>query len=243
LLRQQLPGFKVVMKEGFPAIMFNSYYMRISIDGNGLPFQVPPFPTVNDVISEMKEYKIASFVGLEVMYSRRFTNRLFGALKMPKFTPGLPGVEMKKQAAAIAAGYTGNISFNEQSGQSYTDWRISLLRGDQDLASIEITTRLKSGWIRNNRPDFATYRPLPVTYAQEFYSPKYIANEKNALIPDYRSTIFWKPDVTTDVDGKAKFSFYSSDITGNYTVNLQGSDMDGNIGTALFTVKVVHQAP
>ena len=243
LLRQQLPGFKVVMKEGFPAIMFNNYYLRISIDGNGLPFQMPPFPTVNDVIAEMREYKIASFVGLEVMYSRKFTNRLFGAIRIPKFTPGLPGVKMKEQAARIAAGYTGNISFSEPGGQSYTDWRILLLKGDQDLASIEITTRHKSGWIRINRPDFATYRPLPVTYAQEFYSPKYNISDKATLIPDYRSTILWKPDVTTDVNGKATFSFYTSDVTGNYTVNIQGSDMDGNIGSTASTVKVFNQAP
>ncbi|HMI02135.1 MAG TPA: carboxypeptidase-like regulatory domain-containing protein, partial [Pedobacter sp.] len=244
LLRQQLPGFKVVMREGFPAIMFNNYYLRISIDGNGLPFQLTPFPTVNEVIAEMKEYKIASFVGLEVMYSRRFTNRLFGAPRVSQFTPGGAASRMKMSSLEIsAAGYPGNINFNRLGGQSYTDWIIGLLNGDPEVASIEITTRLKKGWIRNNRPDYATYRPLPVTYPQEFYSPKYTINDKHTLLPDYRSTIFWKPDVTTDVNGKARFSFYTSDVTGNYTVNLQGSDMDGNIGSTASTVKVFNQAP
>jgi uncharacterized protein YfaS (alpha-2-macroglobulin family) len=84
---------------------------------------------------------------------------------------------------------------------------------------------------------------LPVTYPQEFYSPKYTVSDKATLVPDYRSTIFWKPDVTTDVNGKATFSFYTSDVTGNYTVNLQGSDMDGNIGSTTSTVKVFNQVP
>lgn len=243
LLRQQLPGFKVVMKAGFPALMFNNYYLRISIDGSGLPFQISPFPTVNEVIAEMKEYKIASFVGLEVMYSRRFTNRLFDGPRVQQFAPGARASGMGMSSLQkSAAGYPGNVNFNTRNGQSYTDWRIGLLNGDEDVASIEITTRLKSGWVRNNRPDFATYRPLPVSYPQELYSPKYHVSDKTTLVPDYRSTIFWKPDVTTDVNGRARFSFYTSDVTGNYSVNLQGSDMDGNIGSAGAVIKVGQKA-
>ena len=230
LLRQKLPGFKVIMKDGFPAVMFNNFYVKVSIDGNGLPFELPPFPSIEEVISEMKRYQVASFIGVQVIYSRKYTNSYFTNSPV-------------QAASASAEGYQGNVNFNTPGGQSYTDWRLTIVRGDGDRAVIEITTRNKSGWIRNNRPDFATYRPLPVTYPKDFYSPKYAATARDNVVPDYRSTIFWKPDVTTDVNGKATFSFYTSDVTGNYTVNIQGSDMDGNIGSTASTVKVFNQAP
>jgi hypothetical protein len=107
---------------------------------------------------------------------------------------------------------------------------------------IGITTKGGRGWYRNNNPDVATYRPLPLMYPQEFYSPKYTVSAKDNAESDYRSTIYWKPDVITDAGGKATLSFYTSDITGNYTINLQGSNMDGLIGSGGATIKVVQKA-
>jgi len=65
--------------------------------------------------------------------------------------------------------------------------------------------------------------------AKTFYRPRYTVRDTSVLI-DLRSTIHWEPDVITDKEGKAIVSFYSADRPGTYTVILEGSDMNGNIG-------------
>jgi hypothetical protein len=48
--------------------------------------------------------------------------------------------------------------------------------------------------------------------------------------PDFRSTLYWEPNITTDQNGKAKVSFYTSDIKEKYTVKIAGVDVNGDIG-------------
>src|SRR5690606_10834934 len=43
---------------------------------------------------------------------------------------------------------------------------------------------------------------------------------------DFRSTIFWNPNIATDEEGKAVFSFFTSDITGGFEVAVQGLDVE-----------------
>jgi len=107
-----------------------------------------------------------------------------------------------------------------------------------EVVRVEITTFSGAGWFKMNRPDFGSYRPFPVMHPDQFYSPKYGINQENRTMPDYRSTLYWKPDVVTDKNGTARISFYSSDITGKYSINIQGSDMDGRIGGTNVTLKI-----
>ncbi|TLU97842.1 TonB-dependent receptor plug domain-containing protein [Dyadobacter luticola] len=46
---------------------------------------------------------------------------------------------------------------------------------------------------------------------REFYSPVYQSPAQQGEIPDYRSTIFWSPMLTTDKNGKARLSYYNTD--------------------------------
>ena len=53
---------------------------------------------------------------------------------------------------------------------------------------------------------------------KSFFTPDYsTATTKNNRIPDYRNTLYWKPDLHTGKDGKAEIDFFTSDETGNYT--------------------------
>jgi len=112
---------------------------------------------------------------------------------------------------------------------------------DNEFATIHITTRSGAGGFFNNRPDYVTLRPLPVMHAKEFYSPKYTVSAKDQ-IPDYRATVYWSPEIVTDRFGKAKVSFYTADIPGSYTLNVQGSDMAGAIGSSTGKLKVIRQS-
>ena len=96
---------------------------------------------------------------------------------------------------------------------------------------LEITTRSKKGPFMQVTPGTYLYKTLPFSVAKEFYSPKYTLKDKTAgLGTDQRSTIFWDANVTTDKDGKASVYFYSADKAANYSVVLEGTDMNGQLG-------------
>ena len=64
---------------------------------------------------------------------------------------------------------------------------------------------------------------------REFYSPVYETKEQlEKRIPDFRNTLFWSPDITTNKEGKATFQFYASDQAGNYIAILQGISKNGD---------------
>ncbi len=73
-----------------------------------------------------------------------------------------------------------------------------------------------------------------------FTSPDYSdASRKVSRIPDYRNTLYWNPDVRTDVNGRAALEFYTSDEAGDYVILVEGFTSDGHRGSAtlLFSVK------
>src|ERR1035437_2964394 len=56
--------------------------------------------------------------------------------------------------------------------------------------------------------------------AREFYQPDYENN--NSKIPDNRTTIYWNPEVKTDSTGKARVSYYNSDLKGEALIRISG---------------------
>ena len=77
-----------------------------------------------------------------------------------------------------------------------------------------------------------------ITIPDVFQLPDY--DYQKTELEDYRSTIFWDPNITTDEKGIAVFSFFTSDITGRFEVSAQGIDMNTLrplAGTGTFTVK------
>ncbi|TWR25861.1 hypothetical protein FPZ43_16400 [Mucilaginibacter pallidiroseus] len=102
---------------------------------------------------------------------------------------------------------------------------------------IFITTRGGHGpWIKPTRGLYV-YHPLPFQTTRKFYQPRYAANE-NTGQPDLRSTIFWEPNMVTDANGKATLSFYTADKPGTYTINVQGTDLNGRFGVYTSKIKV-----
>ena len=84
--------------------------------------------------------------------------------------------------------------------------------------------------------------PLGYQLPVEFYSPKYDTQERiNNPKQDFRTTIFWKPNVITDEEGNAKLDFYTADDPATYSVIIEGVSDDGKLihyrGNALITVK------
>jgi len=75
---------------------------------------------------------------------------------------------------------------------------------------------------------------------REFYSPEYETEEEiNSRMPDYRTLLYWAPQVKSGEYEKKPFSFYTSDLPGKYAVVVQGLTEKGVPGgqVVFFTVK------
>jgi hypothetical protein len=94
---------------------------------------------------------------------------------------------------------------------------------------IEITTRSGHGPAIDNVPGMYLYKPLAVSWPARFYKPKYTVKD-SVHRSDFRSTIDWEPNITTNADGKATVWFYAGQIPSTYTLILEGTDFNGNLG-------------
>ncbi|QBQ42197.1 carboxypeptidase regulatory-like domain-containing protein [Sphingobacterium psychroaquaticum] len=80
---------------------------------------------------------------------------------------------------------------------------------------------------------------MPLGYVKErkFYAPKYdTPASKNTN--DYRTTIYWNPDVVLDATGKVSLDFYNADGNGKYKVVVEGQDEAGTIGRSVYYYNV-----
>ncbi|MDR2231622.1 MAG: TonB-dependent receptor plug domain-containing protein [Tannerella sp.] len=74
------------------------------------------------------------------------------------------------------------------------------------------------------------YSPLGYQKPIEFYAPKYDSPDaKNSTIPDFRTTIFWKPDIIFNGEEEVSFDFYTADFPTTYSVVIEGLTADGKI--------------
>jgi hypothetical protein len=103
---------------------------------------------------------------------------------------------------------------------------------------VEITTHSGNGIFLKHTPGVYVYKPLPVSWPVQFYAPRYTVKDAPGRLPDLRSTIFWQPNLVTDKQGVVDTSFYSADKPSTYTVILQGSDMNGNVGYRMKKIQV-----
>lgn len=60
-----------------------------------------------------------------------------------------------------------------------------------------------------------------------FKAPDYGDSKMDTFKPDYRSTIYWNPEIVTDDKGEVSISFYSSDLAGKYRVVAEGVTIRG----------------
>lgn len=96
----------------------------------------------------------------------------------------------------------------------------------------------------NEKPEWAlgitATKLVGYSVIRNFYSPVYDGHEdqKNIKI-DFRSLLYWNPNVNTDVEGLAWVSFYNSDQTGKVQVVAEGITKDGKLCRGIFNYNVV----
>lgn len=68
----------------------------------------------------------------------------------------------------------------------------------------------------------------------EFYSPRYDVAEERHNLPDFRSTLHWQPNVTTDANGKATVIFFTSDVITEFVAVCEGITRHGTVGATSY---------
>ena len=79
--------------------------------------------------------------------------------------------------------------------------------------------------LHEKQPEFTRFMHPGYYHSKEFYSPVYTTNQTTE--PDYRSTLYWNPNVKLNENGEAKILFYAADIATTYSVVLEGLTIDG----------------
>lgn len=84
---------------------------------------------------------------------------------------------------------------------------------------------------RPDHPSLAVFIPLGIQRPAEFYSPKYDRTDTpgSGNESDERSTIYWNPVVHISKDSTARVSFYTADLSGTYTVTVEGVTTGGEV--------------
>ncbi len=79
----------------------------------------------------------------------------------------------------------------------------------------------------------------PLGYIKErtFYLPKYDTPQSRAT-NDYRTTVYWNPDVKLDENGQVSLEYFNADGNGKYRVVVEGIDDAGHIGRKEFQYNV-----
>jgi hypothetical protein len=115
-------------------------------------------------------------------------------------------------------GIMTNLSSSSGSPAAFAKASFENIAGHIYLAAISFTTYSNS--YRGN-PSGAIVFPYQGIYrAREFYQPDYVNN--NSKIADNRTTIYWNPEIKTDSTGKARVSFYNSDLKGKALIRISG---------------------
>ncbi|MDA3880190.1 MAG: hypothetical protein PF436_07380 [Prolixibacteraceae bacterium] len=71
---------------------------------------------------------------------------------------------------------------------------------------------------------------------KEFYSPDYSTNVTDSVLYDFRNTLVWFPNLKTDSTGKAVISFFASDVSNSFRVEVNGLSADGTAGGVIHNV-------
>ena len=91
---------------------------------------------------------------------------------------------------------------------------------------------------RNYAPGIISYNPKGLYKGREFYSPNYADPKISTKMADFRTTIYWNPNVISDSTGKANVEFYNGDGTGTYKAIVEGIDINGKIGRQIYRYSV-----
>jgi hypothetical protein len=116
------------------------------------------------------------------------------------------------------------VDLNPETVEKVEVVKTPYLIGDLILHGI-VNVITRSGNFSNiTMPDYAVILPYRVIDKPFTITVPDYSDEKNRLsrTPDLRNTLYWNPSVKTGRNGEAEIEFWTSDLPGIYTINIQG---------------------
>lgn len=105
--------------------------------------------------------------------------------------------------------------------------RINVLYGAQgNNGVIAVYTKMGAA-VDTKDPNFQTIHLPGFSRSRTFIAPTHDQPKGESAPADYRSTLYWNPDVNVDASGVATLSFFASDLAGIYRVVVEGVTSDG----------------
>ncbi|WP_425237024.1 TonB-dependent receptor plug domain-containing protein [Ulvibacterium sp.] len=113
------------------------------------------------------------------------------------------------------------------------------LRGYNGVIVIATKSRLSKGSAQNNVPEYSETKIPGFYMGREFFSPDYSFVRPDHQRLDYRTTLFWKPDIRIEDSRQPRIQFYTGDTTGNFVIKVEGITKDGRavVGQKIFEVQ------
>lgn len=156
--------------------------------------------------------------------------------------PASPLVTVNDQPMAGEAGMVlQSLDFNMIESIEFTG-RLNSLYGAQGANGV-IAVYMKSGaGVDTKDPNFQTIKMAGFSPLREFKAPSYEQPKQQGGPGDYRSTIYWNPDVRPNPsNGTATVSFYASDLAGLYRVVVEGVGANGKPVRAVHYLNIVEK--
>jgi hypothetical protein len=244
ILRKNIKGFV----DNITDYRINNQPVIFIFDGMSASNFIPPGMSRMDYERQLMAISATDIKGIEVMTSAeremRYTNQYLSFNNIGNMsnntggnTTGNMGGNMRGSMNSNMSGSMGG-SMNSNMGGNTSHKRSGNKSGGAfDPCFIEITTYAGNGLFLKQSPGLYVYQPLIFAPRKEFYSPRYTV-KKPVLFMDTRSTLFWKPNVFTDSNGRCTVGFYTGDMPGVYNISIQGADLIGGLGAARSKIRV-----
>jgi hypothetical protein len=116
------------------------------------------------------------------------------------------------------------VDLNPETVEKIEVVKTPYLIGDLILHGI-VNVITRSGNFSNiTMPDYALILPYRVIDKPSTFTAPDYSDDQNRLSrkPDLRNTLYWNPSVKTNRNGEVEIEFWTSDLPGIYTINLQG---------------------
>jgi hypothetical protein len=119
--------------------------------------------------------------------------------------------------------------------------RMNVLYGSQGANGV-ISIYTKQGLLAEDlsvTPNFQKMEISGYSSFREFKEPDYDNPNTDKTKADYRSTLYWNPNITTDsTTGIATISFFAGDLPGRYRVTAEGVTQSGEPVRCIYFVEV-----
>jgi hypothetical protein len=111
--------------------------------------------------------------------------------------------------------------------------------GDLEMDGI-IDLRSRQGGFEDFNLPKSTIQYKFQSYAQDTDpSIVHMQEESDRHLPDFRSLLYWNPDIATDNEGKAEISFDAVDVPGHYRIVVMGISAEGYTGSATKELEIL----